>query len=174
MTDWKCMRAIELTRGKFTIVDCRDYDYVSQFKWRVHPKRNKMGGYFAYGNVCENVNGELDCKMVSMHRIIMECALGRKLSPKELVEHINKDLLDNRRENLKVVGRKDVKGGVLNRARDTKYLELKWDHQQHMWKVGIKVQGKVEHIGYYDTEEKVYWAYKKRLISLLREGVLLG
>ena len=36
------------------------------------------------------------------HRVIMEKALKRKLSPKEVVHHINKDTTDNRIENLQL------------------------------------------------------------------------
>lgn len=45
------------------------------------------------------VNG----KVVGYHRYIMEEHLGRKLSPEEVVHHINGDKLDNRIENLEVV-----------------------------------------------------------------------
>lgn len=36
------------------------------------------------------------------HRIVLERKLGRKLKPGELCDHINRDKMDNRRENLRL------------------------------------------------------------------------
>jgi ribosomal protein S14 len=42
-----------------------------------------------------------------LHRYLMECFLGRKLKPFELVHHIDGDVLNNNIENLKIVTRQN-------------------------------------------------------------------
>ena len=46
-------------------------------------------------------------KRIKYHRWIMEQHLGRKLTPDEVVHHINENIRDNRIENLKVMNNKE-------------------------------------------------------------------
>ncbi len=74
------MKLIELTRGKQTIVDDEDFDYLSQWSWHFdrYAMRHEKG------------------KKILMHRQIMK-------TPDDMeTDHINGDKLDNRRINLRV------------------------------------------------------------------------
>lgn len=63
-------------------------------------KGSPSGGWihkqYGYRYVC------VDGREIQEHRYVMEQSLGRRLSPKELVHHINGDILDNRLENLEI------------------------------------------------------------------------
>jgi hypothetical protein len=83
------MKRITLTQGKLAPVDNRDYEWLSQYKWRA--RRFKSGHWYALGWV----NG----KQVRMHRLIMN-------TPKGLdVDHDDHKGLNNQRRNLKNVTR---------------------------------------------------------------------
>ena len=64
-----------------------------------------------YGQGCLNGNGyrmiSRNGHQVLEHRDIMETHLGRRLGTNEVVHHVNKDRLDNRLENLRVMTRRE-------------------------------------------------------------------
>ncbi|KKK92831.1 hypothetical protein LCGC14_2699000 [marine sediment metagenome] len=49
------------------------------------------------------LNFTINGRRISEHRLVVERFLGRRLSPKEYIHHINGDTLDNRIENLRIV-----------------------------------------------------------------------
>ena len=75
------MKEIPLTRGKFALVDDEDYEWLSQWKWYC-----STTGYAVRG--CKN-------RILYMHREIA------KTKPGMLTDHINRNKLDNRKENLR-------------------------------------------------------------------------
>ena len=88
-------RKIKLIGGKFAIVEPEDYEKISQDAWQLYD--NHYGKYYA-------VRIE-DCKIVFMHRQIMgpfDCAQGRQ---RLVVDHRNREGLDNRKSNLRLATR---------------------------------------------------------------------
>jgi hypothetical protein len=99
------MPEIRLTQGKVTFVDDADFEYLSQWKWcythgyGVRRKRDSEPG---------------DKQRIYMHRVI---AGSRE---DELVDHINRNRLDNRRANLRLMPLNDQSHSLLNRFMDKK------------------------------------------------------
>lgn len=85
------MRKIKLTQGKYILVDDDDFEYLSQFKWYLL----KIVGYTSYAIRSQNK------KTIYLHRDIL------KPNKNAVVDHLNGDGLDNRRENLRVVSQKE-------------------------------------------------------------------
>jgi hypothetical protein len=75
---------IELTKGMRTLVDDEDHEWLSQWKWQAH-KSSTLWYAVRTGTI-------------RMHRLI----LGLEKSDKRVVDHLNKDSLDNRRANLRI------------------------------------------------------------------------
>lgn len=84
------MKTITLTDGTVTKVSNEDYDFLSRFTW----SNNKYPITTLYYS--QDRTGEREC--VTMHRLIMGCGLNNME-----VDHINRDKMDNIRENLRVV-----------------------------------------------------------------------
>jgi hypothetical protein len=82
------VRYIPLTRGLHAIVDAKDYEWLSRYKWHANPS-NRNGTVYAKRTVGHSA--------VLMHRMIMRPPKGM------VVDHINGNGLDNRRCNLRIV-----------------------------------------------------------------------
>lgn len=77
-------------RGRSVVVDDEDYNYLSQWTWFVTKKGN---GYPARTKHNKNKPD----KTIFMHRIINKTPEGKQ------TDHINRNKLDNRKENLRTV-----------------------------------------------------------------------
>jgi hypothetical protein len=78
-----------------------------------------------------------------------------------VVDHINHEGLDNRRENLQCVTQRENSqnrrdGG--NRGR-SKYIGVQWCQYHKKWRVRICINGRKVHISYYDCEIEAAKAY---------------
>ena len=84
---------IELTQGRFALVSPEDFPALQQYRWHAA----KCGSNKFYAR--RGVKFGKKVVAVSMHRQIMADSLSEGL----VVDHINGDTMDNRRENLRVV-----------------------------------------------------------------------
>src|SRR3990167_6055992 len=67
----------------FTLVSDEDFEFLNQWKWRISSTGYVISGLSGTGNVF-------------MHRIVNDTPIGFD------TDHINRDKLDNRRENLRI------------------------------------------------------------------------
>ena len=141
------MRKIQLTQGKYALVDDEDYDELNKHNWYL--KKNY--------NTCYAIRTKYKTNdKIRMHRIIMNC-------PKDkIIDHINGDGLDNRKENLRICTmsqnlgnsklRKDNKSGIKG---------VYWDKNRNKWIAQIKINYKKKCLGRFDNINEAKLAYEK-------------
>ena len=132
---------IELVRGGTALVDDDDREFINGFKWYPH-----TGGYaIAYKN---NL-------YIYMHRLILNSEKG------VLVDHINKNKLDNRRSNLRPVTRsQNLFNSSGQKHRKSKYKGVFYAKQNRKWCAQISYyKSKRKGLGYFLTEEAAALAY---------------
>ena len=115
-----------------------------------------------------------------MHRVVVENALGRQLKSDELIDHINKRGLDNRRENLRVV---DSVQNALNRKKQktynksqtsSKYKGVGWRKSHTKWVSYITINYKQISLGYFDSEIEAAKAYDEAALKYFGEFATLN
>jgi hypothetical protein len=124
-------RMIPLTKGRTTIVDDDDYDWLFRWNWVF-----SSSGY-ALRTVTENGRR----RFFQMHRVIMDA------QPGQLVDHIDGNRLNNSRDNLRIVTRSQ---NNWNRKpnRGHRYKGV-YPHARG-WHARIRVNNRRLHLGYFD------------------------
>lgn len=156
---------IPLTKGKSTIVDEADVD-LAAFKW--HADEN----YYTFYAQRSDHRGRprQRPKMVSMHRVIMSRILGRNLLRSELVDHRDRNGLNNRRANLRIC----TNGQNVQNSRDPKKTKnyprgVRFDGRAKLQKpffAQIGVNGIKRHLGYFATPDEAHAAYRRASLKL--------
>lgn len=137
------MKTIPLSQGKVAIVDDADYEWLSQWKWSLC---NSKG----YAIRRERVGSRR--LMIRMHRLVTQALPG------ELVDHINGDTLDNRRDNLRIC---TIIESNRNRGKasgkTSRFLGVY--RKGNRWVAQIGIGRRYTTIGCYEAEEDAAHAY---------------
>ncbi|NGM81239.1 HNH endonuclease [Paenibacillus sp. 7124] len=140
-------------------MDDEDYGKLSSHKWCYDRK-----GYAVR-------SAPVDGKWTSlyMHRQITECPEGL------VVDHINRDGLDNRRDNLRVCRREDNARNNNGRSHNTSgYKGVTWHKQARKWAAQLTSKGVHYHLGLHATKESAARAYNAKAAELFGEFATLN
>lgn len=130
-------KAINLSAGGHAIVSDEDFGRVCLYKW------SKNG--------CGYVQAWIGGRPVLMHRYLLGAQPGQE------VDHINRDKLDNRRDNLRFSNRQ---ANMLNKAVQSRSGYKGVDRtSKNRWRARIKCDGKTVYLGVYQTAEAAARAY---------------
>jgi hypothetical protein len=147
--------SIPLSGGKSAAqVDEADFAVLSERKWKLH-----KDGY-AYRT--ERQNGRY--VNVYMHRAI----LG--ITDKRRVDHINRDKLDNRRENLRAATQsQNLHNSGKPKHNRSGHKGVYWMNKRNRWCAQIRVDGHHYHLGVHATLDDALAAYEAGRRRLLGE-----
>lgn len=150
------MKLIHLTQGKTAMVSDEDFDRLNAFKWFSHKMPNTS---YAERWLPGYVNGvRVACRM--HHAVIGNPSSGME------VDHIDGNGLNNCRENLRFVTRRQNMQNNVNASTTSKLPGVSWDKKRRRWKAYIKINGTHKDIGRFMTETDAFSAYKTAVESL--------
>ena len=153
------MPEIPLSQGKITVVDACDYEWANQWKW-----------YYAKGYAVrkESANG----RQIYMHREILH-RVG--FTSFKYGDHISRDSLDNRRDNLRPAST------VQDRQNRSRYSNNKsgfkgvcWHRGVGKWYASIRIKGKPVYLGVFTHVKEAAKIYNKAALEHHGEFAVLN
>ncbi len=142
------VRLIPVTGGMFALVDAADYEWLSRYGWR------SSGGTEGYART--TIAG----KNVFMHRLIMNPPPGR------VVDHVNANRWDNRRDNLRVCTQAENLRNRRSFRGNSRFKGVHWNERVGKWVASICLNRKLIHLGYFDDEVEAAHAYDRKAREL--------
>lgn len=154
-------RLIPLTQGQSAMVDVDDYEWLVQFKWFARWDANVQGFY-----ACRNGKrygprslGKRE-PQIQMHRQILNLASGDK----RLVDHVNRNTLDNRRSNIRIATySQNTHNTGLRSTNKTGLKGVSLHGRTGKYQATMRADGKQLYLGLYSTKEEAYEVVKAEM-----------
>lgn len=138
------MKEIQLTRGEVALVSDEDYEKViaagKWFCWLSH------GYKYAMRHVTLPSGKRT---LVQMHRFVM----GLEHGDPQMVDHHNRNTLDNQRDNLRVTLDQNQQNVARRKDNGSGYKGVSFHERSAKWQARIRVKGKSICLGFFSTPQ---------------------
>ena len=159
------MKKIKLSKGYETTVDDDDFIRLNKISWHYHQKGYARGCLYL-----GREGGKQLQKNILMHRLIMGEPKGM------MIDHINGDKLDNRKENLRICTNSEnmMNQKTYRRNVTSKYKGVHWCKKDKKWKAQIEKNGKGLYLGSFENEINAAKVYNEKAKDLHGEYACLN
>jgi hypothetical protein len=140
------MKTIKLSQGMVALVDDEDYEKLIIHKWFVS-KNNSGKIYYAHRRAKKA--DKRNTQQIAMHREIIGDKEGF------IIDHINRNGLDNRKENLRhVTHSQNRMNKDLIANKTSRFAGVAWSTSKNKWRsyITCALNKKFIHLGYFDNE----------------------
>lgn len=151
------MKKIKLTQGKYALIDDEEYEKVKNFSWYAAKMRN--GRYYVQ---CSKNSSH---KALKLHRVIMNCN-----NSKIKIDHINRNPLDNRKNNLRFCTNSQNGQNVNKSKRNTSgFKGVYFRSDRNKWRSYITVDKKIIYLGLFNSKKEASIAYNNATLKYHKE-----
>jgi hypothetical protein len=148
---------LKLTNGKFTLIDDEDMKFIEN---KTLMDRSGYAGFVVHKNGKQ--------KTYLIHRLIMNA------KPDQLIDHINRNKLDNRKSNLRFTDRsKNAANCKVHKHNTTGYKGVS-KFGNNRYRSYIVFMDKQISLGVYDSKKEAAIAYNNKAIELFGEHANLN
>jgi hypothetical protein len=130
----------QLGYGLVALVDDEDYYFLNRFKWSLDTDGYAVSSGYRY----------------KMHRLIMAA------TPKKVVDHINRNKIDNRKENLRLVSARENTYNHSHKVGASHYRGVNRSNSKSGWEACISINNKQVYLGTFKKAEDAARAYDKK------------
>ena len=165
------MKKLPLSQGLYALVDDEDYEALSKYKWSLSKGGRSKTKLYAIRSKRSD-DPEHYPSSILLHRQLMGF-------PASLVDHVDGDGLDNRRENLRLANHSEnrcnrVSPGFGSTNYRGVYLDKSRKTGKRRWRVEIYKDGKKYRVGRFKTPEDAARAYNEKAKELHGEFATLN
>ena len=160
-----------LEKGIFTFVDDDVFELLRKIRWSVRKRQGRRYGYDAIHD--SRIRGTPKHFFINMARLITNAP------PHLQVDHINRNPLDNCRENLRLVtNSQNQMNSKLSSNNKSGFKGVYYQYNTNpgakskRWRAFIQIEEKKSHIGYFRTPEEAARAYDAAAINHYGEYAL--
>lgn len=150
------MKKIKTKKGLVSLVSNVDIQFLSDYKWH-----SDGHGY---------LNNR---KLGKLHRVILKRMLNGEIPKNMQVDHVNRNRLDNRRENLRLCTQSENHANKLSKNK-WGYKGVVQHRNKKQYSALIQKDGKKIHIGLYQTPKEAAIAYNVKAVELFGQFALLN
>lgn len=162
------MIEVPLSQGLVALIDDVDRD-IKDGVWHAVAS-NKT--FYAIQNI--QINGEW-VTTARMHRLILQRVLDRPLIDDELVDHVDHNGLNNRRENLRLATRAQNSANQGIRSNNTSGMKgVSKDKRSGKWYAYITANRKLMHLGTFHSKTEAAIAYNTAALQHFGEYAYLN
>jgi hypothetical protein len=141
------------------LIDTEDYDRVRKIKWYPH-----LVGHTIYARAT-------NLYYIPKHHAKLH-ALVMRAEPGQIIDHINGDTLDNRKQNLRFVSAAENSRNSRRQTfagKTSKFKGVHWDTSRNRWVAVIAFEGVRSALGVYSDEIEAAKAYDEAAMRLFGE-----
>jgi hypothetical protein len=139
------------------LIDDLDYNLIKDFKLSVAKRKYTFYVTVSFGKIS---------KQKLLHRYLLN--LNNR---NQMVDHVNGNGLDNRRENLRIFknNQNTRNAGKHKTNSSSKYKGVSWCNTRNKWEANIKVNYKKKFLGYFESEIEAAKKYNIAAIKYFGE-----
>jgi hypothetical protein len=156
------MKEIISTNGFKIIVDDEDYNRLMKYSWAVYKSPTSTMYYASTQSLKKKIG-----YAISMHRMVLGLEEQKNMN---IVDHINRNSLDNRKSNLRIVNKKENEMNSGVRKNNTSgYKGVNHRKDTKKYRAYIFINGKQKNVGNYKTAKEAAIAYNKEIVKFFPE-----